>query len=331
MKSGGNLMRKTNVVSEFAPLKSVVLAQSEFCFPNDTENSMDTSFLTKENEEFVKNSGGKDVAEADKQLQSDWEQEKIKMQSLLESYGVEVLRPRLLTRHEKEYGRSQGVGYSNFFSRDPFFTIGPFIIEGNLRFMHRRREILPIRPVLNEWAKNNEGYYFAAPQPDLSEGEKSEIGPFIEGGDVVVLGETIFVGHSGLASNLNGIRWLKQLMEQFDYKVVPVRLHPSILHLDCALSMLREGLMIVCEEAFLDGIPEELNDWEKINVSLKEAANLITNGLPINDQVYVTDQAFTDLIAQIKAKGIKVETLDYRVSRMFGGSFRCTTQALIRE
>lgn len=324
-------MKKTNVVSEFAPLKSVVLAQSEFCFPKDAENSMDTSFLTKENEEFVKNSGGKDVAEADKKLQDNWEQEKIEMQSLLDSYGVEVFRPRLLTQPEKEHGKSQGVGYSNFFSRDPFFTIGSFIIEGNLRFMHRRREILPIRPVLNEWTNNHKGYYFAAPQPDLAEGEKSEVGPFIEGGDVVVLGKTVFVGHSGLASNLNGIHWLKKLMEQFGYKVVPVRLHPSILHLDCALSMLREGLMIVCEEAFLDGIPEELRDWEKINVSLNEAAHLIANGLPVNEQVYITDSAFTDLIEKIKAKGMKVETLDYRVSRMFGGSFRCTTQALIRE
>ncbi|MCO8287060.1 dimethylarginine dimethylaminohydrolase family protein [Tetragenococcus halophilus] len=324
-------MNKTKVVSEFAPLKATVLAQSQFCFPEDPKNSMDTSFLTKENVEFVNNSGGKDVAEADEKLQRDWEQEKIAMQSLLESYGVEVLRPRLLTQHEKDYGKEQGVGYSNFFSRDPFFTIGSFIIEGNLRFMHRRREIFPIRPVLNEWVKNNAGYYFAAPQPDLAEGENSEVGPFIEGGDVVVLGKTVFVGYSGLASNLNGIYWLKQLLEQFDYKVIPVRLHPSILHLDCALSMLKEGLMITCEEAFLDGLPEELKDWEKINVSLAEAANLIANDLPINEQVYVTDQAFTDLIAKIKAKGIKVETLDYHVSRMFGGSFRCTTQALIRE
>lgn len=324
-------MSKTKVVSEFAPLKTVVLSRSQFCFPEDPENSMDTSFLTKENEKFVNNSGGKDVVEADEKLQRDWEQEKIALQLLLESYGIEVLRPRLLTQQEKEDGKSQGIGYSNFFSRDPFFTVGSFIIEGNLRFIHRRREIFPIRPVLNEWTNHNKGYYFATPQPDLAEGENSEVGPFIEGGDVVVLGKTVFVGHSGLASNLNGIYWLKQLLEQFEYKVVPVRLHPSILHLDCALSLLKEGLMIVCEEAFLDGIPAELKSWEKINDSIKEATNLIVNGLPVNEQVYITDEAFTDLITKIEAKGMKVETLDYHISRMFGGSFRCSTQALVRE
>ena len=40
------------------------------------------------------------------------------------------------------------------------------------------------------------------------------------------------------------------MIGHFGYEVVPVRLHPHILHLDCALSLLREGLMIVCEEAF---------------------------------------------------------------------------------
>ena len=58
------------------------------------------------------------------------------------------------------------------------------------------------------------------------------------------------MGYSGLASNLAGIQWLANMIGHFGYEVVPVRLHPHILHLDCALSLLREGLMIVCEEAF---------------------------------------------------------------------------------
>lgn len=69
----------------------------------------------------------------------------------------------------------------------------------------------------------------------------------------------------------------------------------------------------------------------KIHVTLQEAAYLVTNGLPLNEETYITDQSFTTLIPQIEAKGIKVEAIDYHVSRMLGGSFRCTTQALIRE
>lgn len=85
------------------------------------------------------------------------------------------------------------------------------------------------------------------------------------------------MGYSGLASNLAGIQWLANMIGHFGYEVVPVRLHPHILHLDCALSLLREGLMIVCEEAFLDGLPAQLANWEKIHVTLQEAAYLVTN------------------------------------------------------
>ena len=324
-------MKKTNVMSEFSPLKSVILAQSEFCFPDDTVEEMATSFLTKENEQLAKDNGGKTIAEIDPDLQLEWEQEKQAMQSLLESYGVEVLRPRLLTDYEKQEAKASGFGYSNFFSRDPFFTIGSFVIEGNLNFMHRRKEILPIRPVLHKWLDQYGGIYLAAPQPDTSLGQASQEGPFIEGGDVLVLGKTVFVGYSGLASNTAGIQWLSRLLEPFGYEVIPVRLHPHILHLDCALSFLKQGVMIVCEGAFLDGLPNQLANWEKIPVTLEEASYLLTNGLPISEEVYVTDGAFKELIPKIEAHGIKVETLSYRVSRIFGGSFRCTTQALIRE
>lgn len=320
---------KTNFVeSEFAPLKRVVLAQSQFCLP-EGEDELDTSFLSEKNLALFDHKVG-DIAEIYPDMQLKWEQEKEQMATLLTSYGVEVIRPRMLTEYEKELGKKNGHGYANFFSRDPFFTLGHFVIEGNLRFAHRRMEILPIRDILIEESNHSEAVYLAAPQPDISQGAESEVGPFLEGGDVLVYGKTIFVGYSGLASNLNGINWLKSFLAHWDYNVIPVRLHPDILHLDCALSMVREGLMICCEEAFLDGLPKELSNWDKINVSLKDASLLMTNGLPINESVYVTDQAFTELIAALEEYDIKVETLDYEVSRIFGGSFRCTTQALLR-
>lgn len=133
-----------------------------------------------------------------------------------------------------------------------------------------------------------------------------------------------------MASNQNGINWLKTLLAHWDYEVIPVRLHPDILHLDCALSMVTDGVMIYCEEAFLDQLPNVLDNWDKITISLKEASLLMANGLPINDSVYVTDQSFTQLITALESHGVKVETLDYEVSRIFGGSYRCTTQALLR-
>lgn len=38
--------------------------------------------------------------------------------------------------------------------------------------------------------------------------------------------------------------------------------------------MVRDGLMIECEEAFLDGIPSMLASWDRIPVTMSEATNL---------------------------------------------------------
>jgi len=118
------------VESEFAPLKRVVLAQSQFYLPEE-EEELDTSFLSEKNLELFKHKVG-DIADLYPEMQEKWENEKEQMVQLLTSYGVEVIRPRLLTNYEKELGRENGRGYANFFSRDPFFTLGHFVIEGNI-------------------------------------------------------------------------------------------------------------------------------------------------------------------------------------------------------
>lgn len=144
---------KTNFVeSEFAPLKRVVLAQSQFYLP-EQEDELDTSFLSETNIKLFKNKVG-DIGDLYPDMQKKWEKEQ--MLQLLASYDVEVIRPRKLTTYEKTLGKESGHGYANFFSRDPFFTLGNFIIEGNLRFAHRRLEISPIRAILKEESKHAE-------------------------------------------------------------------------------------------------------------------------------------------------------------------------------
>lgn len=68
-----------------------------------------------------------------------------------------------------------------------------------------------------------------------------------------------------------------------------VPLRKEVLHLDCALSLVREGLMIVCEEALPDGIPEPLKSWHRISVPCEDLTHLAVNGLPVNEQVYITE------------------------------------------
>ncbi|WP_446002365.1 dimethylarginine dimethylaminohydrolase family protein [Weissella viridescens] len=310
-----------NVISEFAPLKKVVLAQSEFAFSSqafyDEMDNGEYDFLDETYADIEVGHYSEDFATAYPKLNQQWLAEKQNLIEVFNQFGIEVIRPRLLNTTEKERGLASGDGYSNFFVRDPFFTIGSTVIKGHLRLPHRKHEIDTINDYLVRatTAAN-------APYISVSKG-------YLEGGDVLVLGHDILVGYSGLASDITGIQWLTDTLGS-DYHIIPVKLHPHILHLDCALSLLRPGLMIVCPEAFIDGVPDQLKDWKHIDVTLAQATQLMCNGLPIDEHTYITDVAFTELIPRIEAHGIQVIALDYQISRMFGGSFRCTTQPLQR-
>jgi len=317
------------VESEFAPLRTVVLTRSEVAISKAMLEGKGTAFLPPGGSQNL--TVGGDFREAYPERQLAWEKERDNFGDVLRKHGVEVLRPRMLTAAEK--AAAGGDGYSNFFVRDPFFTIGGVVIEGSLRFLHRRREVLPVRDIITERVYPAQCTYVATPRPEIAAADDDTLGPgpFLEGGDVLVLGKHVFVGTSGLASNALGARWLSKLLSPSGYTVEVVRLKPNVLHLDCALGLVREGLMVVCEEALLDGIPTGLKSWVKIPVSLEEATNLATNGLPINPGVYVTDPAFRHIGERLQRLGIDVEYVDYQISRSFGGAFRCSTQPLLRR
>ncbi|HEY1178344.1 MAG TPA: hypothetical protein VGF17_19490, partial [Phytomonospora sp.] len=157
-----------------------------------------------------------------------------------------------------------------------------------------------------------------------------DAGPYLEGGDVLVLGRRVYVGSSGLASNEQGVRWLAKLLEPRGYTVEHVRLHERILHLDCALGLIRDGLLVHSPDALPDGLPESLRDWDAVPITFDQATSLATNGLPITPDVYVTDPAFSFVGDRLAAAGVRVEYVDFAITRSLGGSFRCSTQALLR-
>ncbi len=322
--------------SEFAPLHRVVLAQSQMRLPDPdfipAELAGDElSILPPEELAIVLSLLGHDHAEAMPERQAQWEGERAALASLLAGFGVEVLRPALLTDQQKAAGGT--AGYSNSFVRDPWFTVGHTVVEGSMRFPHRRLEVLPSRPIFHSEVHPADCDYVATPQPDVRpiDDHGPDAGPFLEGGDVLVLGDHVFVGVSGRATSERGVAYLDKLLAPRGFTVEAVRLAPNILHLDCALGLVREGLAVVCPDVLVEGVPDRLRDWDQIDVTIAEAMSLGTNGLPINESVYVTDPAFADIGERIARHGVQVEYVDFSISRAFGGSFRCSTQALHRE
>ena len=315
------------VESEFAPLQKVIVSQSEY-----TDSSLPVSefYLPLDMLDSVGGELRGDTvylyADQDRMKRMEFEREALI--SVLENYGVEVLRPRKLTQEEKDAatdpnGPSHGQGLSNEFVRDPFVVVGDHVIESNFRKEYRRYEALTSRDIFLGKCS-----YVAMPVIDITD---DSYGPYLEGGDVLVYHKQVFVGNSGYGSNEEGIKWLKEYLAPYGYEVTEVKLQGNILHLDCALSLVKEGLMIACVDSFADGIPEPFREWDCIEVSEEDAEQLAVNGLPVNSEVYITDIAFRDTIGkELENRGIKVEYLDFSATREEAGSMRCSTQPVLR-
>jgi N-dimethylarginine dimethylaminohydrolase len=124
---------------------------------------------------------------------------------------------------------------------------------------------------------------------------------------------------------------LRKVVAPHGFTVEAVPLKSNTLHLDCAIGMVKEGLLVICNDVLPEGLPKSLRDWERIDVTEEQALHLGTNGFSISPTVHVTDPEFRSIGDRIARHGVTVEYVDFSISRSFGGSFRCSTQPLWRE
>ncbi len=259
--------------------------------------------------------------------------------AILKSLGVKVYRPTEITVDfiKEHYGGDVLLnGFSQDFPRDNMAVIGSNVIEFNLRTPIRKVDISGFRNILSEKCSDPTGKWFSMPHTELLKPARADT-PFLEGGDVIVLGKTVFVGNTqnpSVGSNEAGYQWLKNILGD-QYKVKRVRLVESVLHLDCVLSVPRRGLAIICEEAFVDGLPKEIKNWDLIRVRLEDVKRLAVNGVPVNSRDYIlsynrhNDNRYIQ--TELEKRGIRVHRVFFGTHNGQGGSLRCATQPLKRN
>lgn len=267
------------------------------------------------------------------------EEENLALIGVLNSLGVKVYRPQEITVDfiKENYGSDVlENGFSQDFPRDNMAVIGNNLIEFNLRTPLRKVDISGFREILLEKCTKEGVRWFSMPHTELLAPPSPDT-PLLEGGDVIVLGRNILVGNTlnpSVGSNEAGFRWLKNILGSA-YDVVRVPLREDVLHLDCVLSVPREGLAIVCEEAFVDGVPDHIKGWDLIKVDIESVRRLAVNGIPVDGKNYImsfnehNDNSY--LQAELEKRNIKVHRVFFGTHNGQGGSLRCATQPLIRK
>jgi dimethylargininase len=141
----------------------------------------------------------------------------------------------------------------------------------------------------------------------------------LEGGDVVRVGKTLFVGLSR-RTNQDGIAQLTELLKPFGYRVIPVQVS-GCLHLKSGACW-AGGDMILANREWVDVQP--FRDFRILDVAEPSAADV----LPIGDTVLVPS-SFVRTAEVLEAVGAKVRLID--VSELQKAEAGVTCMSLLFE
>ncbi|WP_374054805.1 dimethylarginine dimethylaminohydrolase family protein [Rossellomorea sp. FM04394] len=198
------------------------------------------------------------------------------------------------------------------FTRDIGFSIHDQFFVASMNTDVRRGEV----KTLKNWLETNDVPYH-------------ELLHSIEGGDVLVDEQNIWIGVSGRTNQL-AIQSLRNQLPQYTVHELPLK--EGILHLDCVFTIISEEWALVYPPAFskedLESIKEHYNI---ITVSDDEQFQMGPNVLAIGDGKIISLTQNQDMNERIRSKGFDVIELDLSEIIKSGGSFRCCTLPLIRE
>lgn len=228
----------------------------------------------------------------------------------LEREGVKVYRP------------SNIPAVNQIFTRDIGFVIDDYFVKANMQRDNRKPEYDGIQEIIAQFPKDQ----ILLPPANAT----------IEGGDVLLWGEHIFVGISK-RTNEAGAQFLR---DSFPHKKVH-SLHvkvtddpkTNILHLDCTFQPVGDKYAIIFEEGFEkrpDILYQVFEEENMIKVTGDEMYSMFPNVVSISPTCVASEKNFTRLNDQLRAKGIRVVEVAYSEVSKLSGLFRCSTLPLRR-
>ena len=303
---------KLNINNETGKLKSVVLGQPVSMGADPTlEESYDAKSYHT-------------IQQGVYPKEEDIINEMTEFEKVLKKYDVEVIRPDIIK------------DYNQVFARDVAFVIEDKMILSNL---------IPDR------ADEQEAYSKIFEQVEWRKIINLPDTAHIEGGDVIVWNDFLFIGtcFSEDYRNFKTARTneyaIEILKEYFPKKrIIDLELkkndtvpYEGILHLDCTFNPVGKDKCIIYKDGFVDEsdyrlILDIFGEENCFHVTKEEMFEMNPNIFSISPEVVVSDVAFTRMNRHLQdAWNIKVEEIPYREISKMGGLLRCSTMPLVRE
>jgi len=304
-------MLKLNVKNETSRLKAVVLGTAKSNGPVPTpEEAYDPKSL----EHILAGTYPKE---------EDMIKEMDAFLNVLQKYDVKVFRPEVIQ------------DCNQIFSRDIAFVIDDVLVKANI-LPDREKELEAVQYVINQIDANK----VVRPPEEVH----------IEGGDVMLWKDHIFVGtykgsdypnYVTARTNLHGVNFLKEtfpnkIVKEFDLVKSRIEARDNALHLDCCFQPVGNDKGIIYkqgfrEEADYDYLLKLFGKENLFHITRDEMYHMCSNVFSISPEVVVSEQKFERLNTWLKRKGFTVEEIPYGEISKQEGLLRCSTMPLIRE
>ena len=242
---------------------------------------------------------------------------------ILKKYNVNVIRPETIEN------------YNQIFTRDIAFVIDDKIVVSGI-IDERKKEIDGIEKVFSK--------IFSDKIITLSNDAR------IEGGDVILDGENIYIGYSKendfnkykvARTNEKAINEIKILFPNknifsFELNKSDLSARDNALHLDCCFQPIGKNKAIIYEGGFKNYddvlfINEKFGDDNLIRISREEMYNMNSNIFSISENVIVSENGFKRLNRLLSEQGFIVEEIKFSEIAKMEGLLRCTTLPLQRR
>lgn len=303
---------KLNIKNETGKLRSVVLGQPSSMGADPT---LDEAYDAKSYHTIQHGTYPKE---------NDIIREMTEFEKILKKYDVEVYRPEIIE------------DYNQVFARDVAFVIDDKMIISNV-ISDRADEQDAYRKIFEkvEWRK-------IVNLPDTAH---------IEGGDVIVWDDFLFVGtcfsedyrnYKTARTNEYAIEILKEYFPK--KRIIDLELkkndtvpYEGILHLDCTFNPVGKDKCIIYKNGFVDESDYRLlidifGEENCFHVTDQEMFEMFPNVFSISPEVVVSDSSFTRMNNFMRDEwGMTVEEIPYREISKMGGLLRCSTMPLVRE
>jgi N-dimethylarginine dimethylaminohydrolase len=243
--------------------------------------------------------------------------------AVFKKYEVTVYRPEIIEN------------YNQIFTRDIGFVIDDVFIKSNI-LPDRERELEAIQYVMDQI---NPAKVVRPPE---------EV--HIEGGDVMVWNEHVFIGtykgsdyssYITARTNMFGVNYIKELfpnkiVKEFDLVKSKLEARDNALHLDCCFQPVGTDKGIIYKSGFREEsdylyLVKLFGKENLFHITRDEMYHMNSNIFSIAPDVVVSEKKFTRLNTWLRKQGFTVEEIPYAEIAKQEGLLRCSTLPLIRD